>query len=278
MDVWIRIIFNSIKFGAIAAESLYAKITNKRTYSFPDTWVNLRMYFGFLVFTQVWTVLVLFIYSWTAERSLFQFEMSWALLAGLIVADDFTFYWYHRAQHRMRLLWGSHAGHHSSEEFNYSVGLRQPWVQPFALLFWLPLAYIGFNPVTILYVSGGNFVFQQLLHTKFIGKLGPLEWIFNTPSHHRVHHGSNPEYVDKNFGGILIIWDRCFGTFEPEIAPVVYGLGDGRKHHSATANSFDDFTATIKEFFKQKTADGAWAALFSSPSQRPSDNLERTAG
>jgi sterol desaturase/sphingolipid hydroxylase (fatty acid hydroxylase superfamily) len=138
---------------------------------------------------------------------------------------DFAYYWLHRSEHEVRLLWATHVNHHSSEFYNLSTALRQPWLPFGVLLFFPPLALLGVRPWMILVSGGFNLVYQFWIHTEAIDRLpGWFEFVFNTPSHHRVHHGSNPEYLDRNHGGILIVWDRLFGTFEPERARVVYGL------------------------------------------------------
>ncbi|HEX7322817.1 MAG TPA: sterol desaturase family protein [Mycobacterium sp.] len=144
---------------------------------------------------------------------------------ALFVADDFAYYWYHRTHHRIRLFWASHVVHHSSEHYNLSTALRQPWTPFSALPFWLPLAFLGFAPWMILLQQSVSLVYQFFIHTERVGTLWrPIEYVLNTPSHHRAHHGSNDRYLDKNYGGILIIWDRLFGSFEPERERVVYGL------------------------------------------------------
>lgn len=147
--------------------------------------------------------------------------LHWALAMILV---DLCFYVFHRASHRVRLLWAVHHVHHSSDEYNLAVALRQPWLEKIAdLPFYLPLALLGMP--TELYVSAFtlNLIYQFFLHCRWVPKLGALEWVLNTPSHHRVHHGVNPEYIDKNYGGMLVIWDRMGGTFAPEAEPVIYG-------------------------------------------------------
>jgi len=147
---------------------------------------------------------------------------AWVLL---VFGVDFCYYWFHRVSHRMNAPWAAHIVHHQSEEFNLAVALRQSVFQSwFSWIFYLPLALIGFPPPMFLTVSAFDTLYQFWIHTRAIDKLGPLEWILNTPSHHRVHHGRNPKYLDKNYAGIFIIWDRMFGTFEPETEPVVYGV------------------------------------------------------
>lgn len=143
----------------------------------------------------------------------------------LIFAEDFVYYWYHRLSHELRFLWAMHVAHHSSERYTLATALRQSWTAPFVILvFWAPLPLVGFRPEMVLLMHSFSLLYQYWIHTETIGSLGPLEWLFNTPSHHRVHHGSNPRYIDKNHAGIFIIWDRLFGTFEPEGEPVRYGL------------------------------------------------------
>jgi len=138
---------------------------------------------------------------------------------------DFFYYWFHRVSHEYNLPWGAHIVHHSSEEFNLAVALRQGAFQPlFSWVFYLPLAVVGFPPLVFLVCLSLNTLYQFWIHTRLIGRLGPLEWVFNTPSHHRVHHGCDPKYLDKNYAGTLIVWDRLFGTFQVEEEEPTYGI------------------------------------------------------
>ena len=144
------------------------------------------------------------------------------ILAFLCV--DFLYYWWHRYCHEINFMWAGHIVHHQSEEYNLSTALRQSWpTSVTGAIFFLPTAMLGVPFEVYFAATGVNLLYQFWIHTRLIGKMGPLEWVFNTPSHHRVHHGVNPEYVDKNYGGILIIWDRLFGTFAEERAPVIFG-------------------------------------------------------
>lgn len=149
----------------------------------------------------------------------------WWVWVILFFAVDFCYYWFHRMSHEINALWAAHIVHHQSEEYNLSVALRQSSFQGvFSSFFYLPLALIGFDPIMFATMSSFNTLYQFWIHTKHIGKLGPLEWFLNTPSHHRVHHGSNPKYIDRNHAGTLIIWDRMFGTFQEEEEEVIYGI------------------------------------------------------
>lgn len=149
----------------------------------------------------------------------------WYAWVLLFFADDFSFYWHHRLSHQVRILWAAHINHHSSVNYNLAVALRQSWTELFyKFIFWMWLPIIGFHPLMIMTMMSISLIYQFWVHTETIGKLGFLEWFMNTPSHHRVHHASNTRYLDRNHAGILIIWDRLFGTFEPETEKVRYGL------------------------------------------------------
>lgn len=143
----------------------------------------------------------------------------------LFFGVDFFYYWFHRMSHQVNALWAAHIVHHQSEEYNLTVALRQSWFQGwFSWVFYLPLAFLGFDPIMFLTVSAFNTLYQFWIHTRLIKNMGFLEHFLNTPAHHRVHHGSNPKYIDKNHAGTLIIWDKLFGTFQKEEEEVYYGI------------------------------------------------------
>ena len=144
---------------------------------------------------------------------------------GCWLGVDLCYYWFHRLSHEVNAGWAAHIVHHQSEEYNLTVALRQSVLQgALSWVFYLPLALLGFPPAMFLTVSAFNTLYQFWIHTRTIGRLGPLEWVLNTPSHHRVHHGRNPKYIDRNHAGSLIIWDRMFGTFQEEEEEPVYGI------------------------------------------------------
>lgn len=220
---------------ALSGEFIISRLQGRKNFSGSDSATNLTLYAGYLVMDFLWVPVVYAAYSFVHAHSLTKLGYQWWLFQGttptwhwllLIVADDFCFYWFHRTSHKVWLLWASHENHHSSNHFNLSVAARQTWTPFLAFLFWLPLAFIGFDPLMMLTVQLFSFSFQAMLHTQLIRSFGLIDWILNSPSHHRVHHGSNPQYLDKNFGGIFIVWDRLFGTFEPEGDPVVFGTGE----------------------------------------------------
>ncbi|HEY4240611.1 MAG TPA: sterol desaturase family protein [Kofleriaceae bacterium] len=168
---------------------------------------------------------------------------AWSWLV-LFFAEDLSYYWFHRAHHEIRLLWAAHVNHHSSTHYNFSTGLRQPLLTPFSgPIFWAWLPLIGFAPYMVLTAQAWSLLYQFWLHTEAIDRVGPLEAVMNTPSHHRVHHGKNIPYLDRNHGGILIVWDRLFGTFEPEGEPVIYGLTKDITTYNPLRIGFHEFAA-----------------------------------
>lgn len=169
------------------------------------------------------------LYFWVhINFSLPHLELNWVTVIMCILLADFAYYWEHRMMHRIGIGWATHTVHHSSPHFNMSVAYRfGPLDAVLPIVFSLPMVMLGFDPILVLLSEVFVQVFQTLLHTEIIGKLiKPIEYIFNTPSHHRVHHGSNRQYWDKNYAGILIIWDRMLGTFEPEVEKVRYGVSE----------------------------------------------------
>jgi alkylglycerol monooxygenase len=149
----------------------------------------------------------------------------WMAAILLFLGVDCAYYWFHRIAHEYNAPWAGHVVHHSSEDYNLAVALRQGTFQGvFSWVFYLPLALVGYPPSWFAAMASFDTLYQFWIHTRAIGKLGPMEWVFNTPSHHRVHHARNPKYLDKNYAGTLIIWDRMFGTFQPEEEEPVYGL------------------------------------------------------
>ena len=169
------------------------------------------------------------LFEWLWDHRLFTMPMqsAWAWVL-LFVGQDLCYYWMHRADHRVRWLWATHSVHHSPNEMNLAVAYRLGWTQRLSggALFFVPLVIMGFQPLLVAGALAANLLYQFWLHAEWLPKLGPLEWVLNTPSHHRVHHASNPEYLDANFGGVLIVFDRLLGTFVAERAdlPCRYGL------------------------------------------------------
>ena len=199
---------------------------DERGYELRDTSTSLSMGLGSQIIGFPWKLLTVGIYAalWTVAPVHLSPGHWWTWVI-VFFADDLAYYWFHRLHHEVRVLWASHVVHHSSVYYNLSTALRQSWTPMTSLPFWLPLALLGIPPWMIFLQQSISLLYQFFLHTERVGVLArPVEFIFNTPSHHRVHHGSNAEYLDRNYGGILIVWDRLFGSFEPERAPARYGL------------------------------------------------------
>ncbi len=196
-------------------------------YSAIDTRTSVSMGLGALVFATVakLATMVLFVVMSTYAAPWHIPTGTWWSWVLLFVVVDLAWYCNHRFSHRVRIGWAAHQAHHSSEYFNLGTALRQKWNPWSEAIFWLPLPVLGFAPWTIYVAFAFNLIYQFFTHTEMISRLPrPLEFVLNTPSHHRVHHGSDPEYLDRNYGGILIIWDRMFGTFQQEMHTPTYGL------------------------------------------------------
>lgn len=199
----------------------------KKEYNVKDSAVSVFMGIGSAFINLGIKIPVYFGFMWLYEHRIFDIPPVWWAFVLLFFADDFSFYLHHRACHGMRLFWAAHVNHHSSVNYNLAVALRQSWGELFhKYIWWIWLPLLGFHPLWIFTMMSISLVYQYLLHTELVNKLGPLEWAFNTPSHHRVHHASNTRYLDKNHAGILIIWDRMFGTFleEKQEEKVIYGI------------------------------------------------------
>ncbi|MFT6556449.1 sterol desaturase family protein [Sneathiella sp.] len=180
-------------------------------------------------------------------------ESVWYWPLALIFAD-FLYYWMHRTEHRVRLLWAVHVTHHSSPEFNFSTALRLSWFEAlFEWVFLVPMIVFGFGIAETLVAFFSVVTYQNWIHTNKIGRLPFLDSWLNTPSNHRVHHGSNPRYIDKNYGGILVIWDRLFGTYQREDEKVVYGITDPLNNANPFVINGHEFIDLFKDLRKAKT-------------------------
>lgn len=213
-------------FLLIGIELAYAFYKKLQLYRFNDAIANLSQGIGSQLTGLLMKTALFFGYKYIFEHwRLFNFPNQIWVWIVLFIGVDFCYYWFHRMSHEVNALWAAHIVHHQSEEYNLTVALRQSWFQSwFAWVFYLPLAWIGFDPLLFVTLSAFNTLYQFWIHTRTIKSLGFLEHILNTPSHHRVHHGSNPKYIDKNHAGTLIIWDKMFGTFQKEEEDVYYGI------------------------------------------------------
>lgn len=217
-----------IILGLILIETLISNILNLNVYKKADTFATIGLLTGNIIVSFLIKGTTLAFHIFLYQFKIFEvsaFAPLWFQWLITFVLIDFVFYFYHRCSHRSRFLWAIHMSHHSSEEMNFAVSFRQAWLGPISKIpFFMILPIVGLDPMMIAVAGVLSTLWGIFGHTQVINKLGLLEWVFNTPSHHRVHHGSNIQYIDKNYGNLLIIWDRLFGTFEPEIEIVKYGL------------------------------------------------------
>lgn len=203
----------------VLAEMIVARIKDRSRYEPRDTLTSLALGTGSTVAGVLSGGLVFAMAMWVWQFRLFEIGYAWYWFAIAFVLDDFAYYVFHRSAHRVRWFWASHVIHHSSQHYNLSTALRQTWTGFFSLgfLFRLPLFLIGFPPAMIFFVAGINLIYQFWIHTEVIGRMPRwFEAAMNTPSHHRVHHATNPRYLDRNYAGVFIVWDKWLGTFEPE--------------------------------------------------------------
>lgn len=260
-------------FLLIGVELLVGKLRKTSYYRFNDALTNISCGIGQQVLNVfVKTVLLLgYVYLYQNHRFLDFPADQWWTWVLLFIGVDFFYYWFHRYAHEISLFWGGHIVHHQSEEYNLSVALRQGAFQTmFSWIFYLPLALIGFDPVTFVVVNQFQTLYQFWIHTKAIDKLHPVfEYVFNTPSHHRVHHGVNPKYIDRNHGGTLIIWDRMFGTFQAEEEEVVYGITKQLKSWNPVWANLDYFRDVGRLLAKCKSPADMFRVLFFKPGWRP---------
>lgn len=193
-------------------------------------------------------------------------------------AVEFFYYWQHRLSHTVRWFWAGHSVHHSANQFTLPAAFRLSWFGTFtgAWLVLTPLLVMGFHPLVVAVLMMINLNYQYFLHTEAVGKLGPLEWVFNTPSHHRVHHGANAEYLDRNFGGVLIIFDRMFGTFaeEREDTPVVFGLTKPLASNNPVTINLHEWAAILRDIRKARSPREVWQAIGGSPGNGPDQEAD----
>lgn len=241
-----------------------------RGYWLKDTAASLSMGVGNLVVMGATKGLLLGLFIWLHQFRVFEIPTdtlwAWALL---IVSEDFCYYWFHRLGHVVRFFWAGHVNHHSATSYNLSTALRQSWTSPvIGWCFWVPLPLLGFDPLMIITAQAISLLYQYWIHTELIETLGPLEWVLNTPSHHRVHHATDARYLDRNYGGILIIWDRLLGTFEAETTRPSYGLTTNIKTYHPLRIAFHEWAAILKDLRTAKTWRGRLGYLFAPPGWR----------
>ncbi|HLG02344.1 MAG TPA: sterol desaturase family protein [Bacteroidia bacterium] len=265
----------------IGAEILFSYFHNRSYYSAKGTLINVWLSGLNFMLDMILRGFCLYFLTLFFEFRTIDIQTPWVYWLVLFFAEDFLYYWLHRVDHYCRLFWAVHVTHHSSQEFNLTVGFRSSVFQPLYRFVWfIPLAIMGFKAEDIMLMYGITQLYGILIHTRYIGKLGPLEWILATPSHHRVHHGTNVDYLDRNMGMTLIIWDRLFGTFAEEDEPVKYGLTKNLEnpHHPIKA-IFHEWTDMFRDLKKAPDLQSKLMYIFGPPgwshdgSRKTSDQL-----
>ncbi|MEV0441113.1 sterol desaturase family protein [Streptomyces spectabilis] len=246
-------------------------------YEAKDAATSVTMGLGSLVFDLLWKVPIVAVYSALYSLTPLRVPVLWWTVPLMLLAQDFFYYWSHRGHHVVRILWACHVVHHSSRKFNLTTALRQPWTSLTVWPFYVPMILCGVHPAAVAFCSSANLVYQFWVHTERIGKLPrPVEYVFNTPSHHRVHHASQGGYLDRNFGGILIIWDRIFRSWIPETDRPVYGLTKDITTYNPLRVATHEYAAIAKDLKRATSWRARAGHLFRGPGWQPTPPPELT--
>lgn len=252
----------------VALEYFISLKNNHKLYENKDLLASIGIGVGNLLVTAVVKIVmfgvILFFYNLVPWR----IPLTWWSFILCLIWLDFWRYWSHRIAHENRFWWATHITHHSSEKYNFSVSFRLSWVQHLKIIFFIPVAICGFHPVVFFIVHQIEVLYQFWIHTEYIRKLPkPIEYVFTTPSHHRVHHGRNEHYMDKNYGSTFIIWDRMFGTFIPEKEVSEYGITVPPNSYNPVYLVFHEWMDIFKDIAKAKNFKQAWKLAFIRPSK-----------
>jgi sterol desaturase/sphingolipid hydroxylase (fatty acid hydroxylase superfamily) len=263
----------------LVLEAVLDAIMRRDLYEVKDTAASLTMGTGNVLLGLISKAMVFAIFTAVHRFAIFKIGYQWWAWTLLFFADDFTYYWFHRISHECRLFWASHVIHHSSQRFNLGTALRQTWTGSFmSFIFWLWLPLVGFAPIMVMTMQAISLLYQFWIHTELVSRMGPLEWVMNTPSHHRVHHGSNRQYLDRNHAGMLIIWDRMFGTFEPEREKVVYGLTKNINSYNPLRIAFHEWIDIWRDLRSAKNWKQRMVSIFGSPARNAANKSAAGTG
>lgn len=260
-------------FLLIGIELLIERFSRKKIYRLNDAVTNISCGITQQITGVFFKVMSIGVYQFVFEKyAIFSLEQTWWYWLILFVGVDFLYYWAHRKSHEINLFWGGHVVHHQSEDYNFSVALRQSTFQVvWTFLFYMPLALLGFRTLDFILIIGLNLIYQFWIHTETIGKMGWFEVLFNTPSHHRVHHGRNPKYIDRNHAGVFIIWDKMFGTFIEEQERPTYGITTPVKSWNPVWVNFDHYVHMWNQLKLIKGLGNKITYLFKKPGWLPAE-------
>ncbi|MER2997741.1 sterol desaturase family protein [Pontibacter populi] len=262
----IMIYLAPVIIGLVIVELLISYYRNRNYYEKNDTLAALGIGLGNAVIGIGLKVSLFAISMWIYSKVPWAMPRAWWGFIVCFAAVDFCRYWAHRISHEQRFWWATHVTHHSSTKMNFLISLRTSWTAPLKFVFFLPIPLLGIDPLTFFICHQAAVLYQFFVHTELVKKLpAPIEYIFVTPSHHRVHHGSNPEYIDRNYGSTFIIWDRIFGTFEPEVNQPVYGLTTPVTSYNPVYLVFHEWVDIAKDVARCRSFSEAWKVLFNPP-------------
>ncbi len=271
-EQWLILISTPIYFIIIGIELVLSHVSHRKAYTIKGSLANLYLMLLNSGIDLAFRLVYLAILQYFFLHAVMQWQNAFAYWLILLLAEDFLYYWLHRFDHEIRFFWAIHVTHHSSEQLNFSVGFRSSVFQPlYRFIYFIPLAWLGFKPLDIVFMYSATQIWGIFVHTEMINKMGWLEYVLITPSHHRVHHASNAKYLDKNMGMFLVLWDKLFGTFQPELSAgeyqsIKYGLTKNVEQPNAINIVFHEWKQMWKDVFQKGiTFQQRWSYLLGPP-------------
>jgi sterol desaturase/sphingolipid hydroxylase (fatty acid hydroxylase superfamily) len=258
-----------VMFGFVLIEFIVSYFTHKPHYSRKETIGSVLVGIGNVLIGLLLKTFLFVAFVWVYNALPWRMTLNWWTLIPCYIFFDFCSYWTHNISHRVRFFWATHVVHHSSTHFNLTVSFRLSWMQYIKIVFIFPVALIGFHPVIIFFTSQVAVLFQFWVHTEYIRKLHPaIEYILATPSNHRVHHGSQPKYINKNYGATFVIWDRIFNTYQAEEEQVEYGITeDITKKSNPIHINFHEYSSILKDVHSTSSWKRKWLYTFGDPAR-----------
>jgi sterol desaturase/sphingolipid hydroxylase (fatty acid hydroxylase superfamily) len=258
-----------VMFGFVLIEFIASWLQNKSYYSKKETVGSILVGIGNVVIGLILKTFLFVVFVWIYNTLPWRMTLNWWTLIPCYIFFDFCSYWTHNISHRVRFFWATHVVHHSSTHFNLTVSFRLSWMQYIKIIFIFPVALMGFHPVIIFFTSQVAVLFQFWVHTEYIKKLHPaIEYILATPSNHRVHHGSQVKYINKNYGATFVIWDRIFKTYQAEEEQVVYGITeDITKKSNPIHINFHEYSSIVKDVRSTRNWKRKWRYIFGDPAK-----------
>lgn len=259
-EQWLILISTPIYFIIIGMEILLSHMQQRKLYTFKDTVTNIYLMLVNSGLDLLFRIIYLAILQFFFIHSQLTWTNTFAYWFILLIAEDFLYYWLHRFDHEIRFFWAMHVTHHSSRQMNFTVGFRSSVFQPlYRFIYFIPLAWLGFKPIDIVFIYSATQIWGIFVHTELIKKMGWFEHFLVTPSHHRVHHATNPKYLDRNMGMFLIIWDKMFGTFQAELPEkeyqqLNYGLTKNIENPNAVNIVFHEWKQMAKDVSQKDIA------------------------